>query len=251
MDEKTAKLLFKLATSKPEWEVALCAALLAFSTGMRGGEIKTLLLGDLHPDDPEPHLRIRPEAEKSRRGRQVPQNEGARWVVRTLHERSHLVGCCKPEHFLFLLDASKRRRKGNRSPQSAEGGYDPTAHQVSWASAWRSLRKAAGIPWFRFHDLRHTFVSAAAEAGVPIPVIREIVGHMSTEMMLHYTHAQTRQLPMHSSKTFASRFRLLRASRRWCCLHPCREAWFSWCLVRLWAADFRSSCDPVSPTLSP
>ncbi|MCR5414414.1 MAG: site-specific integrase [Kiritimatiellae bacterium] len=39
-----------------------------------------------------------------------------------------------------------------------------------------------------FHSLRHTFVSMAANAGVPLALIQSIVGHTSTAMTRHYFH---------------------------------------------------------------
>ena len=43
-------------------------------------------------------------------------------------------------------------------------------------------------PEATFHSLRHTFVSLAANAGVPLPVVQSIVGHASTAMTRHYYH---------------------------------------------------------------
>ena len=43
-------------------------------------------------------------------------------------------------------------------------------------------------PEATFHSLRHTFVSFAANAGVPLHVIQSIVGHESTAMTRHYYH---------------------------------------------------------------
>ncbi len=43
-------------------------------------------------------------------------------------------------------------------------------------------------PEATFHSLRHTFVSLAANAGVPLPVVQSIVGHTSTAMTRHYYH---------------------------------------------------------------
>lgn len=42
---------------------------------------------------------------------------------------------------------------------------------------WHDVRKAAGLPTLRFHDLRHTAVSLLLALGVPPHVVREIVGH--------------------------------------------------------------------------
>lgn len=43
-------------------------------------------------------------------------------------------------------------------------------------------------PEATFHSLRHTFVSLAANAGVPLHVVQSIVGHESTAMTRHYYH---------------------------------------------------------------
>ena len=43
-------------------------------------------------------------------------------------------------------------------------------------------------PEATFHSLRHTFVSLAANAGVPLPVVQAIVGHATSAMTRHYYH---------------------------------------------------------------
>ena len=42
----------------------------------------------------------------------------------------------------------------------------------------------------RFHDLRHTAISALGEAGVPDRVIMDIAGHVSMRMLRRYSHIQ-------------------------------------------------------------
>ena len=49
-------------------------------------------------------------------------------------------------------------------------------------------------PEATFHSLRHTFVSLAANAGVPLPVVASIVGHTSTAMTRHYYHENEEML---------------------------------------------------------
>jgi len=44
---------------------------------------------------------------------------------------------------------------------------------------------------FRFHDLRHTFRTLGAHAGVPLEVMMAQVGHMDRETSLEYVHIQT------------------------------------------------------------
>jgi len=47
---------------------------------------------------------------------------------------------------------------------------------------------------FRFHDLRHTFRTLGAEAGVPLEVMMAQLGHMDRETSLEYVHVQNRAL---------------------------------------------------------
>jgi integrase len=67
-------------------------------------------------------------------------------------------------------------------------GYDPNQHQEYWDSAWTSLTEEADLAGFRFHDLRHTFITQMVEQGVPLGLIQAMVGHISTRMLKHYTH---------------------------------------------------------------
>ena len=50
-------------------------------------------------------------------------------------------------------------------------------------AGWSKARPTAS-----FHSLRHTFVTRAIEAGVPVAMVRALVGHTSETMTEHYTH---------------------------------------------------------------
>jgi len=69
-------------------------------------------------------------------------------------------------------------------------GFDPTRHLKSWRSAWRTLTKRAGLPGFRFHDLRHTAITDLAENGAADLTIMGIAGHISPRMLERYSHAR-------------------------------------------------------------
>ena len=44
---------------------------------------------------------------------------------------------------------------------------------------------------YSLHSFRHTFVSFCANAGVPLAVVAEIVGHGNPAMTEHYSHIST------------------------------------------------------------
>jgi site-specific recombinase XerD len=64
----------------------------------------------------------------------------------------------------------------------------------SWTRSWRKLVAECGMAGFRFQDLRHTFRTWGAEAGVPLEVMMAQLGHMDRETSLEYVHIQQRAL---------------------------------------------------------
>ena len=126
-----------------------------------------------------------------------------------------------------LREALERVRRAEGGGRSAEGGVSSAEGGVSSAeggvrragpvmpqmAAWyldehwrvdeglKAVFAAAGIrtsvvlegrrqatPDATFHSFRHTFVSFAVHAGVPLPVVQSIVGHTSAAMTRHYYH---------------------------------------------------------------
>lgn len=49
-------------------------------------------------------------------------------------------------------------------------------------------QRAIGASVYSLHSFRHTFVSFCANAGVPLAIVAEIVGHGSPAMTRHYSH---------------------------------------------------------------
>jgi integrase len=61
-------------------------------------------------------------------------------------------------------------------------------------TAWKAAIRRAGIRYYRFHDLRHTFNTRLLEAGVMQEVRKALMGHSSGEDVHSvYTHVE---LPM-------------------------------------------------------
>jgi integrase len=71
--------------------------------------------------------------------------------------------------------------------------YDVDLHSPmgSWRKAWLGACKKAGVR-YRWHDLRHTFVSRLAEsASISEQTIRSLAGHVSRQMLEHYSHIRS------------------------------------------------------------
>lgn len=183
--EQTAKLI-EMAKKNDRWFVALCATVLAYATGCRAGEIKKIRIGDLNLNSDRPYIRLPAENTKSRSEREPALNDLGLWAVRQLLQRARLLGAVEPVHYLLPADLSKHTKKID--PLCGRCGFDPADHQTTWSSAWESLKKAAGLPGLRFHDLRHTHITHAVESGVPIEIIMAQVGHVSADMTRYYTH---------------------------------------------------------------
>jgi integrase len=53
---------------------------------------------------------------------------------------------------------------------------------------WDDVRKAAGLPDVRLHDLRHTFASVGAAASLGLPIIGKLLGHSQAQTTARYAH---------------------------------------------------------------
>jgi integrase len=96
----------------------------------------------------------------------------------------HLAQCARwfgpvePNWFVFPF--SNRRRP-----------TDPKRPITSLKNAWSSVRKEAGVRC-RLHDLRHSFCTKLAEAGVPESTMLDMMGHVSAAMLRRYSHIRAR-----------------------------------------------------------
>jgi integrase len=211
IEESQERLLFDTARSKPGWDAAFYAAMVAANTTMRGCELKGLRLRDVNLVDREVSI----QKSKTDTGvRRIPLNGGAMWGFARLLERASALGSVAPEHFLlprFLYRETKAAGHGT--------GYDPTRPQKTWRTAWRALTKetarragreaarealearrglraaiaawkraAAPLTGLRFHDLRHLAITKFAESEASDQTIMSIAGHMDRAMLEHYSH---------------------------------------------------------------
>lgn len=177
--------LAEVAAKDTDWEAAFYGSVLASNSGLRGGEIKKLRIGEI--DLERRQLRIRrADAKSDASARTVELNADATEAAARLLMRAASLKppATSPEHYLMPKHLSRIAH----GPHKGERGYDPTQHQSYWDTAWASLTEKAGLTGFRFHDLRHTFISHMVEKGIPLGLIQSMVGHISSRMLLHYAH---------------------------------------------------------------
>jgi integrase len=106
--------------------------------------------------------------------RKIPLNDAARDAITRMLKRADELGHTEAEHYLWCVSQHQH--------------HDPTKPAKKWDGAWQSLRDGAGLPGFRFHDLRHTVVTDLLEAGEPEHVIQAVTGQLSKKMLEHYSH---------------------------------------------------------------
>ena len=67
-------------------------------------------------------------------------------------------------------------------------GAKPGRPLVNLNKAWRRIRARAGIPDVRMHDLRHSYASIGAAAGLGLPMIGSLLGHTQAATTQRYAH---------------------------------------------------------------
>ena len=61
-------------------------------------------------------------------------------------------------------------------------------HLVGLPGVWRRIRKTANLEDVRLHDLRHSFASVGAGAGMGLQVVGKLLGHRSPSTTARYAH---------------------------------------------------------------
>ncbi len=92
---------------------------------------------------------------------------------------------------IYLNDAAtsllRRMPRLSGNPYVIAGGKKG-AHLVNLQKAWRRIRAGADLNDVRIHDLRHSFASVAAGAGLSLPVIGKLLGHTQPVTTARYAH---------------------------------------------------------------
>jgi integrase len=150
-------------------------ATLAFNAHLRLGEVLALRRGDVDLVSAKVHVRRAVTEVGNVQVEGTPKNS---------HERTidlDVEGLSSIRDFL----GGQNRQPGDRLFQRADAS---TLRHFHVHRVWNRARQAAGLPQFRFHDLRHAGLTMLAEAGVPISGLKYRAGHESDNAALGYQH---------------------------------------------------------------
>jgi len=141
-------------------------ALFLLSTGARVNEALSATWRDV--DEGNRVWRIPASNSKSKRVRAVPLNDSALEVLREVGTKGAF------EHVFVNRETGKP--------------------YTSIAKAWERLRKMAGLPHLRLHDLRHSFASLLVNGGRTLYEVQQILGHSDPSVTQRYAHLSSRSL---------------------------------------------------------
>jgi len=160
---------------------AVCrVALFLLSTGCRLNEELSATWADVEIE--RRVFTIRATNSKSRKLRSVPLNDSAIEVLNSLDRG-------EAEDPLFV--SSRGRKRHARKPFT------------TIAKQWDRIRKVAGLPYLRLHDLRHSFASFLVNDGRTLYEVQAILGHSTSKVTERYAHLSTTTLQAASASASA------------------------------------------------
>ncbi|MFD8596189.1 tyrosine-type recombinase/integrase [Kitasatospora sp. NPDC059646] len=160
----------------PRWRLMV---LLGAFTTLRPEELAELRRSDL--DLVAGTVRVRMAAPELNTGRRAPGDTKTEAGKRTITMPAAMLPDARLHLELFaekepdgLLFVGERRAPFRRT---------------SFGRIWRAARVKAGLPGFRFYDLRHTGNTLAASTGASLKELMARMGHASVRAALIYQHA--------------------------------------------------------------
>jgi integrase len=157
--EELARLTVALAEHRDQEAADIIRMLLL--TGARRGEVQAARWDDI---DLERGVWVKPGATtKQKTLHRVPLSDAALQLLRDLRQQA-----APGAEFVF--------------PGRTCG------HRVELKGNWRDICRAAGIADARIHDLRHSYASILASAGLSLPVIGALLGHTQPQTTHRYAH---------------------------------------------------------------
>ena len=155
------------------------AFVLAASTGMRRGEVAGLLWDDVDLDAQTLHVR---------HGLGVADGRLYHKLTKTNRPRSISIDVRTAAALRTQRRVQAEQRLAAGAAWADELGLAFTRddgrplHPMHLTDAFRKLVPAPGLPRIRLHDLRHTHATLLLQAGVPVKVVADRLGHADVSM---------------------------------------------------------------------
>ena len=168
-DAQLQRLLEVLRTDRNQTVCRI--ALFLLSTGCRLNEVLSATWAEV--DIEQRVFTVRATNSKSRKLRSVPLNDAAIEVLNGLDQGD----AGDP-----LFVSSRGKKRGDTKPFT------------TIAKQWDRIRKVAGLPHLRLHDLRHSFASFLVNDGRTLYEVQAILGHSSSRVTERYCSLSSRTL---------------------------------------------------------
>jgi integrase len=144
----SAKQVRDLITLASRYPTLRLRVLLAVTTGLRRGDIDAIRIGDIHFDR-DTITTCNRKAKKAMAERPVP------------------------EHIMTIL---------SNFVATLPDGQEPLFSDRFSPKKWTRIRRKAGLPDLKFHDLRKTFASLLAQRGVSTAVTQRLLEHSTPQL---------------------------------------------------------------------
>ena len=93
-------------------------------------------------------------------------------------------------------------------------GDRPGGHFIGVQKPWQRVRRLAGLPDLRLHDLRHAFASVAIAAGNSLFIVGKVLGHRQASTTERYSHLAPDPAKAVADRTAQRLADMLRGNRR-------------------------------------
>lgn len=174
--------------------------LLALGTGLREGELLGLKWSDIDFENKELKVErsIRQlniiNADGTKEYKTITQTPKSKSSIRTVPIPSSLIQVLKDHRTQQKLEKVKAGSsyKDNKYVFATELGKNIDARNLQ--RSYKRLLKKAGIPYRKFHALRHTYATKLFEAGVQLKTVQMLLGHSDISVTANiYTHVMPKE----------------------------------------------------------
>ncbi|SKB00061.1 Site-specific recombinase XerD [Caloramator quimbayensis] len=174
--------------------------LLALGTGLREGELLGLKWSDI--DFTNKELKV----ERSVKQVNIINSDGSReykTIVQTPKSKNSIRTVPIPSNLIPILKEQELQQKQDRlkaGPLYINNEFVFTTETGNLIDArnllrsYKRLLKKAGIPYKKFHALRHTYATKLFEANVPLKTVQTLLGHSDISITANiYTHVMPKE----------------------------------------------------------